>query len=173
MKKFYTAKEKTIAAIFLIAVAFAATVILMAMTSSISAAKDVTFLNYASQMRKMIDSANQLQSFDGVTTSWVCLGTYSGVPGDFCAGDDNPSVINDATADAALETIGTVPTGQMSPYKNGYNRGVIFKVNPCSIEMKVFVGDLSKAKIICPQLNMIQDSSDQSTCILPTPIQKQ
>ncbi|EKE12072.1 MAG: hypothetical protein ACD_14C00029G0001 [uncultured bacterium] len=172
-RKGFTTKEVVIATGALVIVGVISFAVLSGMSSSVSLAKEAKFVSYASQMLKVIDRANALSSFNRITTpDWSCLGTYSAKPGDFCWGDENSNIINNSNADLALATIESIPKGQMSPYKLLYNRGAVFRINARNIEVKIYVGDTARTKIVCSQLNMIQDPDDNLSCILPSPILK-
>jgi len=171
--KGFAAKEVIIMTALLVIIAVVATTVLRGMSDSVTMAKEAKLVSYAFQMRKIVEGANALGSFSAVTTpSWVCLGAYSGQAGDFCWGDDNSSIVNDAAADSALRTVDAIPKGQMSPYKLNYSRGAMFKINSRSIEMEIYVGSGERAKIVCPQINMVQDPEDNLSCILAAPIAK-
>ena len=173
VEKGFAVKEIIIIVFILAVVTALAIAIFSSMSDSIVVARETKLLGYAAQMKKRVESANSLGAFAKVVTpSWVCLGKYSGQNGDYCWGSENADILNDERVDNALRSVEEVPKGQMSPYKTFYNRGATVKVNPKSIEIRFFIGDTKRAKIVCSQLNMLQDPDDDLSCILETPIAK-
>lgn len=173
MKNFLSVKDIVIIVALLATIGIVAVVVLTKMSDSVALAKEAKYASYVSQMRKMVDGANALNAFDKIITpDWVCLGAYGLTAGDFCWGDGNKNIINDSAVDSALGNVGAIPKGQMSPYGTIQNRGVIFKINKSSIEIKVYVGDTDKAKKMCSRLSMVQDLDDPLSCVLPAPIMK-
>lgn len=174
-KKGFAIKETAIviAVLILLILGIMAFAISKSMSNSIDLAKETKYISYISQMQKIIERANALAAFSKIETAeWVCLGAYSGSVGDSCWDGAVDVIANDEQVDKALAVIESIPKGQLSPYKTFHDRGVIFKINQNSIDIKAYVGDAKRTSIFCKQLHMIQDPQDSLSCILSSPIVK-
>ncbi|EKD58520.1 MAG: hypothetical protein ACD_56C00110G0013 [uncultured bacterium] len=171
--KDFTSRQAALILFMILLIFFGSIFLIKKMSYSVVLAREVKYVSNVSQMRKMIDGANALSAFNGVTTpGWVCLGAYDEKKGEYCWGKENLDVLNNLEADKALSAIETIPRGQTSPYKDLYVRGLVFKVNKRNIEIKIFIGDPLRTDIVCSQLNMVKDPSDNLSCMLVSPLIK-
>lgn len=172
-KKKYGVKDIVIIVGGLALTIIVAVIIVSRISSPLVLAREAKYISYVSQMRKIVERANALSAFNKIKyTNWVCLGTYNGQQNDFCWGNDNNGIVNNLEVDRALSEVESIPRGQFSPYQDFHYRGTAFKLNYNSIEMKVYVGDHTRTKVVCGKLNMSVDSDDDLSCVLITPIVK-
>lgn len=155
--------------IILIFLGAAAFFVLDKMSDSVILAREAKYVSYVSQMKNIVEKANTLSAFEKISSSqWVCLGNYT----DFCWGSKNSEIKNDEIVDRALSSLETLPSGQFSPYNEIYQRGTLIKINPKSIDIKVYIGNKNRVEAACRQLNMVVDDEDSLSCRLSGPIVK-
>lgn len=109
-----------------------ASAVLVSLSSSKDKARGVKFKAYVSQVSSLTEKAIVSGSFDNVpVNAGGCLGIYSGTCWSSNANLNTP----DTDINNALQTIGTIPTGEYSPYTTSTNHAVaIIKLssNTCS-----------------------------------------
>lgn len=172
-KKGFAEKDIAIGIFVLVLIGAIATIVFGKISDSVILARESRYITYVSQMRDLVIKVNTVSAFNKIKSSeWSCLGAYAGAGTDYCWGKEFSVVINDAEIDKAISTLAEIPKGQFSPYLEPYQRGTLIKINPKSIELKVYVGDSERTETVCRQLNMVVDMEDKLSCALSSPIVK-